>query len=518
MDVVSFDDGAPSSTRVQLKRVPKQIALMAATPLPSDLVFIIKFAIPAVVPIPPRRISNVKLEQRSRRARGAILAALLLGSPLAVAAPAPAPYPAKVVVIGIDAVSRDMLDPRVERAVTPNLGALIREGVYGELKSIWPLRTPQVWTSVATGKVPGQHGLWDHVSDSYMNPPEVRTKTRRYLTSAERRSKALWTILGERHMKTLSVGWISSWPAENVAGSILVAPQQLLGDPRQTTIKGSFWRDGRDIVAPASLWPKVKSLIVEPADVTAAEVARFLDEPPEGSPLYDLPHLRRYIYGVRWSLARASSVERITTTLVPEAQADLVLAYFQCPDSLLHRFWIFHKPEDEIRERLAGHGIPTGQVAELKRRFGGVVDACYRDVDERVGRILAEVRGPETLVLVVSDHGFGEAKKPHRMKDEPYSGDHRDDGVLIAAGKGVRVGTPLGNASVLDVTPTVLTALGLPTGEDMRGKPLTAVVGEEAVRRAGTIASYETKPQLDAPYADGYPPRKESDPPASSEE
>ena len=415
---------------------------------------------------------------------------------------APPPH-AKVVVIGIDGVSLNLLEPFAAKGAVPNLAGLMKDGARGHLDSIWPLRTPQVWTSVVTGKLPGQHGIWDHKSNTYFYPPELRTKEEKVVTSADRRSKALWNILDEKGVRTLTVGWVASWPAEPLKHGVMAAPIELFDDPRQTTIKGSFWRGEKAQVTPDAKWPAVRKRIVEPGDLAKKELAAFADLPAKGSPVWELPYLERYAYGIEWSLARAKSVEAITTALATSERPEVVMAYFQCPDSLLHRFWIFQKPVEEIRARLEGHGIDASRAEELKARFGGVVEACYRDVDARVGRILEAVRGPDTRVLVVSDHGFGNAKVPHQLKSEPYSGDHLDEGVILAAGPGIAAGSVIEGASVLDVTPTVLQALGLPVGGDMRGKVLGAI----APGKAKTIPSYEKTPQTEVPHAGGWPAR-----------
>lgn len=434
------------------------------------------------------------------------LSGLLAQSPAPRTALAP-----KVVVIGLDGVSLNILEPFIAEGVAPNLGRLLQEGARGDLASYWPLRTPQVWTSVVTGKLPGQHGLWDHVSNSYYNPPPFRTTSKTFLTTAERKSKALWQILSEKGLRTLSVGWISSWPAEAFPGATIVAPAQLHNDKRSTSIKGSFWRSAEGQVAPAELWSTVRDVIVEPQDVDEATLARFADLPPPKSPIYELPFLSRYVYTLRWSLARATSVEKITLALAERRPSDVAMAYFQCSDSLLHRFWIFQESEAAIRERLDQHGIPSAHAAELKKRFGNVVRACYRDLDERVGRLLTALRGPDTLVLVVSDHGFGEAPVPHPSKQEPYGGNHRDDGIIIAAGPGIAAGSRVQGASVLDVTPTILHVLGLPVADDMRGRALISLfasgpLGKKPMQK---IPTYEAKPQTEVPFAEGWPPRKE---------
>lgn len=453
--------------------------------------------------LPRRELCVVRMCYRSVVLAGCVLAAWVAKPATVAAATA---HPAKVVIIGLDGVSLNVLVPFAEQGVTPVLGRLLLEGARGDLDVIWPLRTPQVWTSAVTGKLPGQHGIWDHKSNTYFNPPEVRTKKARRVTSTERRSKALWTLLDNAGIPTLTVGWMASWPAEKLKHGVMVAPIELVGDPRQTTIKGSFFRDAPKLVAPARMTDQVRKAIVEPADVRPEDLKEFADLPAKDSPLLEMPRLERYIYALSWSLARARSVEAITLALAPEAKADVVSAYFQCTDSLLHRFWIFSEGEAATRERLQTHKLPTKHTAELVRRFKGVIEACYRDVDARVGRILDAVRGPNTVVLVVSDHGFGSATKPHRLAAEPYSGDHLDQGVILAAGPGIVKRGRVEGISILDLTPTVLQLLGRPAAKDMRGQVARQLFAKPP-SIVKPVATYEERPQLDAIFPKGYPPR-----------
>jgi hypothetical protein len=50
--------------------------------------------------------------------------------------------------------------------------------------------------------------------------------------------------------------------------------------------------------------------------------------------------------------------------------------------------------------------------------------------------------------------------------------------MILAAGPGIRHGTPMGKASVLDVVPTLLYLYGLPIGMDMDGHALTRLFDE----------------------------------------
>jgi hypothetical protein len=59
-------------------------------------------------------------------------------------------------------------------------------------------------------------------------------------------------------------------------------------------------------------------------------------------------------------------------------------------------------------------------------------------------------------------------------------------------GPGVRKGVPLQGASLLDVTPTILSLFGLPTGKDMDGRPWLEAI--EHVVSADAISSWEHAP------------------------
>jgi predicted AlkP superfamily phosphohydrolase/phosphomutase len=67
----------------------------------------------------------------------------------------------KVCVIGIDGASFDVIKPLVKKGKMPNLGKLMSEGAFGNLKSVHPPMTAPAWVSFATGKHPGKHGCFD---------------------------------------------------------------------------------------------------------------------------------------------------------------------------------------------------------------------------------------------------------------------------------------------------------------------------------------------------------------------
>jgi len=82
------------------------------------------------------------------------------------------------------------------------------------------------------------------------------------------------------------------------------------------------------------------------------------------------------------------------------------------------------------------------------------------------------------------------------LKPTGISGNHDMEGILVAAGPGIRSGAIVEGASVLDVAPTLLGLLGLPLAEDMDGRFLWEAFDEDfqdgfSIR---SVPTYETTP------------------------
>ena len=99
------------------------------------------------------------------------------------------PTQRRAVVIGIDSADWRVIEPLIEAGRMPNLASLRERGTSGPIQTLadFPL-SPVVWTSVATGKTPGKHGITWFLVDQ---PDGSRVPVR----SHNRQVKALWNIL-----------------------------------------------------------------------------------------------------------------------------------------------------------------------------------------------------------------------------------------------------------------------------------------------------------------------------------
>ncbi|MEA2692035.1 MAG: hypothetical protein QOJ16_1422, partial [Acidobacteriota bacterium] len=120
----------------------------------------------------------------------------------------------RVLVLGLDGLDPRAVDLLVSEGKLPNFARLKREGTAGTLQSRQPLLSPVVWTTVATGKLPEQHGIGHFVS---LDPSGREIP----VTCTMRRVKALWNIASEAGKTVGVVGWWATWPPEPVRGFVM---------------------------------------------------------------------------------------------------------------------------------------------------------------------------------------------------------------------------------------------------------------------------------------------------------
>jgi predicted AlkP superfamily phosphohydrolase/phosphomutase/tetratricopeptide (TPR) repeat protein len=376
----------------------------------------------------------------------------------------------RVLVLGLDGLDPRAVDLLVAEGKLPNFAKLKREGASGTLKSRQPLLSPVVWTTVATGKLPEQHGIGHFVAldPSGKEIPVTRTM---------RRVKALWNIASEAGKTVGVVGWWATWPPEPVRGFVVsdhtayhfLFPQGAAGGEAATT-----W--------PPELRAEIAPLLRHPGDLRYEELRSFVDVSRER---FDRPFdFADELSHFKWALATAMSYRDIGLDLWKKKSPRLEMVYIEATDSTAHLFGHLFRAQ----------GL-AGELAAQQRQYGRAVEEMYRFADRIVGDYLAAM-DPETTLVVLSDHGFDLGVLPDdpsqtrdlRRVSERY---HNEQGVLFLYGREVRKGTAVGGAGILDIAPTVLTLLGIPPAADMPGRVRRDALLPEA--RPARVATYEKK-------------------------
>ena len=302
--------------------------------------------------------------------------------------------------------------------------------------------------------------------------------------SSDRDVPALWNIASARERSVAVVGWWCTWPAEAVRGTLVsdflffASTRRLLaltGAPEIMLDEGAVYPAADvDLLAEAlpARWqldadalarfvprdsPRFAVHLAVPARVAA------LGDPPltvlKDTYLQNRPH---------FAAARALAARR----------RDLLLVYTNFVDAVEHKFWRWYEPAR----------FPDATPEDIAD-FGDTIPRAYAWVDAEMGEILKRA-GDDAIVLVLSDHGH-HAAKPGGV----FSGDHGDapPGILIAAGPGIPAGATIGNATLLDIAPTVLTLLGLPAASDMPGRVLRELI--PGFREAARVPTYRDIPR-----------------------
>jgi predicted AlkP superfamily phosphohydrolase/phosphomutase/tetratricopeptide (TPR) repeat protein len=372
----------------------------------------------------------------------------------------------KVLLIGWDAADWEHITPLLEEGLMPTLDAFINRGVMGNLATLQPVLSPMLWNSVATGKFADKHGI-----HGFIEPDPVNGGARPY-TSTSRKCKALWNILSQSGLKSNIVGWWASHPAEPVNGVVVT---NAFGGTRFDPEKG--WTIPKGAVHPAEKAKEFARFKVFPNELTEAHILPFI---PEAARIDQKKDKRLSSFAK--VLSDNASVHAVATALMEMEPWDFTAVYYDGIDHFSHAFMAYHPPRLEwIKE-------------EDFEMFKDVVKGAYRFHDMMLERLL-DLAGPETTVILCSDHGFESgSQRPHGTPREPAGPAvwHRQYGIFVMAGPGIRPDERIYGASLIDVAPTILSLFDLPIGEDMDGRPLLEAF--EVLPEIKTIPSWENVP------------------------
>jgi len=372
----------------------------------------------------------------------------------------------KLLLIGWDAADWKIINPLLDQGHMPALEQLINRGVIGNLATMRPILSPMLWNSIATGKRADKHGILGFVE------PDPNSGGLRPVTSTSRKVKALWNICTQSGLRSHVLGWFAGHPAEPING-IAVSPMF----PEATAPLNEPWPLPEDCIHPTSLRETFADLRVHPGDIGQAEILSFI---PPAAEIDQEKDTRLSSFAK--ILAENCSIHNAATWILDNEEWDFMAVYYDGIDHVCHGFMNFHPPRQD--------GVPEKEFEIYK----DVVSGIYKFHDMMLERLL-QLAGPDTTVLLLSDHGFhSDHLRPRYMPKAgpgPAVG-HRPIGIFCMAGPHVRQDERVYGATLLDITPTVLTSLGLPVASDMDGRVLIEAFDEAP--QVEKIPSWEEVP------------------------
>src|SRR5579883_645644 len=103
--------------------------------------------------------------------------------------------PPKVLLIGWDAADWKVIHPLMDAGQMPNVQRLVENGSIAQIATLHPPLSPMLWTSIATGKRPFQHGI-----HGFAEPTPDGTGVQP-VSNLSRKCKAVWK--SEEHTSEL---------------------------------------------------------------------------------------------------------------------------------------------------------------------------------------------------------------------------------------------------------------------------------------------------------------------------
>jgi predicted AlkP superfamily phosphohydrolase/phosphomutase len=265
----------------------------------------------------------------------------------------------KVVVVGLDGATFDIMKPMFEQGRLKNFARLSKLGLSGKLTStILPL-SATAWNTFATGKNPGKHGIYDfsrRVPGTYSHAPT---------SSRDRGGRTLWQYASDFGKRCLIVNVPLTYPPEAVDG-IMIS-----GFP--------YPEKKRDFSIPA----EVLTDIEKDLGIT------HLHKP---SPHFLKPGDEKKLFDDMLTITKDQT--KVVRYLLAKEDWHLVVTVFDATDVVSHFFWRYIDKNNPQYDQ---------KKADL---FGPLFYDVYDSVDTAFGEIMADLK-PEDNVFVISDHGFG---------------------------------------------------------------------------------------------------------------
>lgn len=265
----------------------------------------------------------------------------------------------KVLVIGLDGATWDLIKPWAEEGKLPLFSRLMYESSWGPSRSVLQPYSAQAWSSFITGKNPGKHGIFDFLIRDF------HTYGFRLVNAASRVGDSIWRILSLRGKRVIVVNVPMTYPPEEVNGILISG--------RDTPGLDSDYTFPRELKG--ELEAALGGYVIVPNDWLYMR---------RGRPDRAREELFREI-DIRFASTRY---------LLSKYPWDFCIFVITATDGVAHFFWRYHDPKHPLYDPADG------------ARYGRTIYEVYRRINDELEALLCDL-DEETILVMLSDHGSG---------------------------------------------------------------------------------------------------------------
>jgi len=283
----------------------------------------------------------------------------------------------RVLLVGIDGATWDRIDPLLDSGKLPCIERLLENGRRAKLRSLPSMYSPQVWTTIATGCLPDNHGIED-----FSNKQDDLQVGR------------IWDRLYSEGRSFGTYAWYFTWPPfADLGDHDFVVPSYLVPQPESFPPQYNFVVESR-MCKPVRSRGRLLSLKIAVNafryGVRISTLRRAFLEAIDNL-VWNRPVQERTWRNWRFDVAlKADLFAELIRTRQPEFAAIL----FTEVDRVSHFHWEPPHPGESPKTESSGETL-----------YGYPVDAVYAETDRSLEKIL-DSAPREVNLLVVSDHGF----------------------------------------------------------------------------------------------------------------
>lgn len=275
----------------------------------------------------------------------------------------------RILHIGIDGATFDLMRPWMEEGQLPNLNNIAKNGTSGSVLPPFPPTSASSWPSFMTGMNPGKHGLFGFTRVDPHEGYGIKVNS-----GAVRNSQTAWQWLSEQGRRSIVINMPMTYPPEPINGLVVT---------------------GIDT-------PGLESQFTYPPELRE-EIIRLIPDYILDVRSWGVTSVgERRTHLLEDILLMVESRKQLALHLMKKEAWDLFSVVFTATDRAQHFFWRFLDSKH-----------PLYEPAEADKYHDAIL-RVYRRIDQAIGEMLSYC-GEETVVIIMSDHGFGPQHKLFRI-------------------------------------------------------------------------------------------------------